>query len=41
MHTRVMLLLRQKPALDISEYAPIAQALTTMNSHAEEALKKN
>ena len=40
MHARAMLLLRKQQASDVMEYAPIARALTTMDSHAEEMLKK-
>ena len=34
MHARVMLLLRKEQASDVTEYTPIARALTMMDSHA-------
>ena len=40
MYVRAMLLLRNKQALNVTKYAPIARALTTMDSHAEETLKR-
>ena len=40
MHARAMLLLKKQSSSDVTEYAPIAKALHTLDYNAEEKLKR-
>lgn len=40
MHTRAMMLLKKKQAVDIRDYSPIARALSTMDATSKERMKR-